>query len=93
VGRACGEADGCGGECLGTCDPGFVCAERPAPAAPGDYECEPSACVPSCGLCQSCVLGTCEPLACAPGTTACLFSCECCAAGESCTPSGCMPFG
>ncbi|MBN8610574.1 MAG: hypothetical protein J0L92_08325 [Deltaproteobacteria bacterium] len=93
VGRVCGQSDGCGGECSGRCDPGFVCSERPAPAAPGDFECEASACVPSCGLCQSCVLGTCEPLACAPGTMPCLFSCECCGASEACTPTGCAPFG
>jgi hypothetical protein len=56
----------------------------------GDYECEPSACVPSCGLCEACVLGTCEPLACTPGTTPCLFTCECCGVDEVCTASGCM---
>jgi hypothetical protein len=59
----------------------------------GDYQCEPSACVPSCGLCQTCVLGACEPFVCAPGTSACLFGCECCAPDELCSPDGCIPFG
>ncbi|MFN7700915.1 MAG: hypothetical protein ACK5U8_23680 [Deltaproteobacteria bacterium] len=90
VGRRCGESDGCGGECPGTCDPGFACSERPPPAAPGDYQCEASTCVPSCGLCQSCVAGSCEPLVCAPGQTACLLSCQCCASDQACTPEGCQ---
>lgn len=92
-GRRCGESDGCGGECIGACDPGFVCAERPPPAAPGDYQCEPSACIPSCGLCQSCILGTCEPLTCAPGENPCLFTCECCAPSQICSVNGCIDFG
>lgn len=92
-GRACGEADGCGGECIGSCDAGFVCAERPAPADPGDFECEPSSCLPSCGLCESCILGSCEPLVCAPGETSCFATCECCAPGQTCTPTGCSDFG
>ncbi|MFO0711902.1 MAG: hypothetical protein U0353_18760 [Sandaracinus sp.] len=89
-GRRCGESDGCGGECPGTCDPGFLCAERPPPAPRGDYQCEVSSCVPSCGLCQACVAGSCEPLTCAPGESVCLLACQCCAAGEACTPSGCQ---
>jgi hypothetical protein len=92
-GRRCGESDGCGGECIGACDSGFVCAERPLPAAPGDYQCEPSACIPSCGLCQSCVLGMCEPLTCAPGENACLFTCECCGPSQTCSVNGCIDFG
>ena len=89
-GRRCGESDGCGGECPGTCDPGFACSELPPPAAPGDFQCEPSTCVPSCGLCQSCVAGSCEPMTCAPGESACLLTCECCGVDEACTPTGCQ---
>ena len=92
AGRRCGESDGCGGECMGRCDAGFVCSEQPPPAAAGDYECEPSECRPACGLCESCIFGACEPLACAPGETACLATCECCPAGSSCTPMGCRGF-
>ena len=93
AGRRCGESDGCGAECLGACDPGFACVEQPLPSPPGDYECEANVCMPTCGLCESCVLGSCVPLTCGAGETACLATCECCAPGDSCTATGCRGFG
>lgn len=93
AGRRCGESDGCGGECVGACDPGFSCTERPPPEPPGDYACEPDPCIMSCGLCESCVLGVCQPLECGPSRTACAATCDCCDPGEVCTASGCDELG
>jgi hypothetical protein len=60
---------------------------------PRSYDCVPSQCVPSCGLCESCVLDTCEPLTCAPSQTPCMLTCECCDAGMVCTSVGCRLLG
>ncbi|MBZ0116421.1 MAG: hypothetical protein K8H88_05495, partial [Sandaracinaceae bacterium] len=89
AGRRCGLSDGCGAECMGPCDPGFVCAERSI----GNFDCVPSDCAMSCGLCEACVLGRCEPLACGAGQSPCLTSCECCGPTELCTAAGCAEFG
>ena len=89
VGRLCGESNGCGGECIGDCDPGFQCSEHLPPTMPRRYECVPSQCIPSCGLCESCLLDACEPMTCASNQTACLLACECCDPGEVCMSDGC----
>jgi hypothetical protein len=80
----CGDSDGCGGVCPGSCPAGSFCGPS-LECTPLPRDCVTSAdCV--CGY--PCVAGVCVA-GCDPGLSPC--SCGCCRAGELCLDGACVP--
>ncbi len=86
----CGDSNGCGGECSGSCATGETCSRRVDDM--NMYDCIPTDCPAGCPCGQSCVAGECVNL-CSPGTELCGCSACCNPAAEYCTGTECVPIG
>jgi len=79
-GVACGTADGCGGQCVGTCSAGSSCAQDPM--APTRFFCSEASCAGGCRCDEVCANNRCVQLMCPFGGTPC--PCQCCGPAEVC---------
>ena len=90
TGGRCGNADGCGGQCVGTCNTGETCTQDSAD--PRRFFCSAAGCAAGCRCDEVCsmAMNRCIQVSCAGGDRPC--PCACCPFGQMCVGgSTCVP--